>query len=122
MAFPTVAEVKAAVTQKEIAPFVDELIAQLKTEGTAAYLAEPTITNKVISRTFVGKSLSDEGILALAETIQDAGWTSVNVDNQPQPSREGIGQSNANPGVQVFVSFKPGTTPAPAPTTGGSGS
>lgn len=117
MAILTLAEVKEQVVANEIAPYEEEIVKHLLTSDTVAYLENDEITNKVLSRTFLNRTLSEPGIEALEASLTAAGWTDVVVENQPSPAPVGIGRSNAQAGHQVFVSFKPaGSVTPPTPT------
>lgn len=106
MAIPTLAEVKAAVTAAEIAPFEAAIKAYLETAAMVAYLENGASTHIVI-REFADAELTPAGITALKASITDAEWTSVVVENRFGPVRDGIGISQGPAKKLVFVSFKP---------------
>lgn len=112
MAIPTLAEVKAAVTAAEIAPFEAAIKAYLETAQMVAYLENGAATHIVI-RTFEDAELTTVGVAALKAAIEAAGWTAVVVENRFGPVREGIGISQGPAKKQVFVSFKPGAATPP---------
>lgn len=112
MAIPTLAEVKAAVTGAEIAPFEAAIKAYLETAAMVAYL-ENGAASHIVIRVFEDKELTPVGIDALKASIEAAGWTTVVVENRFGPAREGLGISQGPAKKQVFVSFAPAAVTPP---------
>lgn len=110
MAIPTKAQAKAAVIAAEIAPFEKEITAYLQTPAMVTYL-EGAPAGKTVIRTFLDKELSEAGVLALMESIEDAGWITVVVENKFTSAEVGLGISRGPQKKEVLVSFKPAVTP-----------